>query len=116
MLDRPCLEPGCPRLAAYRGRCHEHARAYDNRRGSPRERGPYHTPEWRALSKRILARDRICTVCHERPSTQADHIRPISEGGDVRSPSNLRGVCKPCHGRLTMALLRRRGKLGPWRR
>lgn len=59
-----------------------------------------------AVRKVILHRDRICAHCGEAPSTQADHIKPVSEGGD-HSPSNGQGLCDPCHDRKTRAEAKR---------
>jgi hypothetical protein len=38
MLNRPCLEPGCPRLQPAT-RCAEHTRAKDRQRGTRQQRG-----------------------------------------------------------------------------
>lgn len=55
-----------------------------------RQRLPAHWPRLRAM---VLKRDPVCKVCGRRPSMQADHIKP----GDDHSPSNLQGICTPCH-------------------
>jgi len=50
-----------------------------------------------AADKRtILKRDRWCAMCRERPSTQADHIKPIAEGG-ANTATNGQGLCDGCH-------------------
>lgn len=41
---------------------------------------------------------------------QADHIQPVSEGGDWFDMSNLRTLCIPCHSRVTAALAAHRAK------
>ena len=65
------------------------------------EVGSYTTAAWRSLRVRILLRDPICMArgCH-RPSEVADHITPRRQGG-TDSESNLQGLCKRCHGRIT---------------
>jgi len=48
----------------------------------------------------IIARDPVCTICRQAPSTDADHISPREQGG-TDDPSNLRGTCHACHSRKT---------------
>ncbi|MEM8619842.1 MAG: HNH endonuclease signature motif containing protein [Actinomycetota bacterium] len=48
------------------------------------------------VRRRILERDPICAACHQRPSTIADHIVPVAEGGGD-DESNGQGLCDPCH-------------------
>ena len=62
--------------------------------------------QWRAA---ILARDAICRACGQAPSTEADHITPLSQRGGW-SLANGQGLCKPCHSRKTMT---RDGGMGP---
>jgi 5-methylcytosine-specific restriction protein A len=51
-------------------------------------------PDWNSVIRpRILRRDPICRICHERLSTQVDHRR---RGNDHRD-GNLQGICDPCH-------------------
>lgn len=61
----------------------------------------YATPQWRALRAAILLNNPLCSRC-DNPSTVADHIIPHK--GDVSlffKPSNLSGMCAPCHNRKT---------------
>ncbi len=44
----------------------------------------------------ILARDPVCKICGEAPSTELDHRKPVRRGGED-GRSNLQGVCGPCH-------------------
>jgi len=48
----------------------------------------------------VLARDPICRSCRRAPSTEADHIVPLAQGGDW-SLENGQGLCKTCHSRKT---------------
>jgi 5-methylcytosine-specific restriction endonuclease McrA len=41
---------------------------------------------------------------------QADHIRPVVEGGGECGLENYRTLCLPCHHRATAELMRRRRK------
>lgn len=43
---------------------------------------------------------------------EADHIIPVSEGGD-HEPGNLRTLCQPCHKQRTKALASRRKRTTP---
>ncbi len=91
--SRPCAEPGCPNLAAYRSRCTAHKlRGY----GAP----------WRRLRARFLIANPFC-FCGAK-ANEVDHIKPRREGGSD-SPDNLQALCKPCHSRKT-------AKEGPWGR
>lgn len=53
-----------------------------------------------AVKRAILKRDRWCAQCGERASTQADHIKPIAEGG-ANTLDNGQGLCDPCHDAKT---------------
>lgn len=53
---------------------------------------------WRRLRLLVLARDPVCTICWQAPSTTADHVIPLSVRPDLAHvPSNLRGSCGPCN-------------------
>ena len=81
-----CSEPGCINLTP----CPDHQRkpwANSNRR-QQLPRGWSHT-----IVPRILARDPICTVCHNRLSTEVHHVNGPTDHRD----DNLAGLCKDCH-------------------
>lgn len=63
----------------------------------------YSKSRWRnTVQPAVLRRDPICTVCHRRPSTVADHIR--DHRGDEKlfwDMANLAGKCGPCHDEKT---------------
>ncbi len=44
----------------------------------------------------ILAAHPVCRACGLRPSTEADHIVPVAEGG-TDAVTNGQGLCTPCH-------------------
>lgn len=50
----------------------------------------------REVRMAVLRRDQLCVMCGEAPSTEVDHIIPVSQGGTAH-PSNAQGVCSPCH-------------------
>ena len=66
--------------------------------------------------RRVLARDPICTEpgCR-RPSTIAHHEPPLSERteGSPHDPRGMRGVCRPCHAKLTALEREHRRALDP---
>ena len=62
---------------------------------------------WKGIRRKILERDVYCAIGSTpegerlRPeceilATEVDHIVPRAVGID-NDPSNLRGVCRPCH-------------------
>ena len=71
----------------------------DRWRGSAASRGYDRRHEkWRLL---ILHRDPLCKIAHFcgglAPSTVADHVIPIRDGGDRFSLDNGQGSCESCH-------------------
>jgi hypothetical protein len=65
---------------------------------------------YRRFRARILARDVGCTepACPNR-STQLHHDPALVEGGQELNPNHARGVCGPCHRRLSAELRERLG-------
>jgi 5-methylcytosine-specific restriction enzyme A len=47
----------------------------------------------------MLERDPICALCGQAPSEEVDHAGSKYD----HSLGNLRGVCRPCHKRRTLA-------------
>lgn len=57
----------------------------------------YRSREWRELRAYVLKRDPTCrTPGCGKPSVAVDHIVQRAKGG-ADHPSNLRGLCIPCH-------------------
>jgi 5-methylcytosine-specific restriction endonuclease McrA len=96
---RPCRDPLCPGFALPgRSRCALHALVRARAIGSAARRGyGYQHRLWRL---RILARDPFCACGCGRPSVVADHIRPLSQGGDW-SLEIGQGLALECHARKT---------------
>jgi len=68
----------------------------------------YDSAQWRSvphgLRIRTLARDPICKICKQRPSSIADHIK--DHKGDMMlfaDFGNLQGLCTGCHSEKTAA-------------
>jgi hypothetical protein len=63
---------------------------------------------YRRFRARILARDVGCTepACPNR-RTQLHHDPALVEGGQELNPNHARGVCGPCHQRLSAELRER---------
>ncbi len=101
---KPCVHPGCRRYAADRGRCAEHAREQDARRGSAASRG--YDSKWRRAREQYLRENPLCVTHladeHVVAASVVDHIVPHK--GDSKlfwSRSNWQALCKPCHDRKT---------------
>lgn len=64
----------------------------------------YNSQRWRNFREFYIQR---YPVCEEEGCTQAgrfvDHIKPISEGGDVFEEENVQTLCPSCNGRKTQA-------------
>lgn len=102
---RVCSQPGCPALTNG-GRCDQHRREADQRRGGARARG-YDT-EHERFRAAVLARDPACRYpdgCTQ-PATVADHWphsrrELVALGLDPNDPRHGRGLCASHHGRET---------------
>jgi 5-methylcytosine-specific restriction protein A len=67
--------------------------SWANRTNAPRRLRGEQAQKRRAA---VLRRNPHCVLCGMRPSTQADHIVPLAEGG-ADHESNMQGVCMVCH-------------------
>lgn len=99
----PCSAPGCPSRAAYRGRCSQHVVLHERERGSSAQRG--YSGEWRRIRAAYLSEHPYCVSCGQL-ATEVDHVVPRAQGGGDEW-ENLRGLCKACHSRRTMAEMAR---------
>lgn len=57
------------------------------------------TEKWRKKSAMVVARDVTCQACLARPATQAHHLTYEHVGDEPLF--DLRGVCEPCHVKIT---------------
>ena len=90
---RPCIEARCPRLTS-KTRCQEHQRSRDYTRNRP-----YQNPKWIRLRAEVVKAGR----CHWCGATDkrllADHVIPISQGGEPYDPANVVAACYSCNRR-----------------
>lgn len=106
MALRVCNVAGCPELIPQgQGRCAEHLRQAERRRGTARQRG-YATPGHQTFRNQVLARDPICVECRTTHATVADHHprdrrELIRLGLNPNDPAYGRGLCKRCHDQAT---------------
>lgn len=79
-------------------------------------RGPYGTPQWARVRRRILDRDghrcRILGRKCQGTADQVDHIVPWEAGGAWYDEGNLRAACEPCNKGRAARTKHREG----WRR
>jgi 5-methylcytosine-specific restriction endonuclease McrA len=108
MPTRLCLHRtdghGCPNPAIRTGRCELHAK--ERGRETHPNRGFYDKARWRRTARAVLFDQPLCS-CGEI-AVDVDHIQAIEDGGDPWARSNLRGLCKSCHGKKTRAEMRGR--------
>lgn len=61
----------------------------------------YNSRAWRKLRKGFLDKNPLCATCEKADvvtvATVADHIVPISRGGERLDEANLQPMCKKCH-------------------
>ncbi len=100
-----CSSPGCPALVPRgRGRCDEHERKAEARRGSAFVRG--YDARWQKYRTGFLSEHPLCVMCTAEgrvsAATVVDHIR--AHKGDQQlfwDTANHRAVCKPHHDQRT---------------
>ncbi|MEU9349042.1 holin [Streptomyces sp. NPDC048278] len=112
---RVCSEPRCPEYTQH-GKCDQHRREAEQRRGTARQRG-YGTEHEELFRNPVLQRDPTC-VCTEQAhghgspcgqlSRHADHHpqdrRALVQAGlNPNDPRYGRGLCGPCHSSHTAA-------------
>jgi 5-methylcytosine-specific restriction protein A len=72
-------------------------RRKDSRPSAAKRHYGAHHRQWRKL---VLARHPICQDCGRAPSTNADHIVALRDGGTWEM-ENGQGLCASCHSRKT---------------
>lgn len=50
------------------------------------------------LRRFVLNRDKYrCRKCGKAGMLEADHVKPVHDGGDPFDPANLQALCRSCH-------------------
>ena len=95
-IRRPCISCGALCTASRCPACtRARQRARDQWRGTPRQRG-YDATYYANRRIVIAASDGLCSWCHRRPATSADHLVPLAKGG-TNAIENLIPCCGPCN-------------------
>lgn len=94
-VNTVCIEPGCPRIAAHRSRCREHATAHEQARGTSTQRGYGYTHQ--TARRQALAGKTHCPRCGrtytaDNPAT-GGHITALRDGGDT----TIEDQCRTCN-------------------
>lgn len=101
-----CCERGCPRVAVFRGRCREHARAVDRVQAMSTPTKRTRTSLERRRRRAVVERWRRLhgDVCpgfgcppHLATDLTADHIVPIALGGSPEGELSV--LCRSCNSR-----------------
>jgi 5-methylcytosine-specific restriction protein A len=103
MVNRPCLEPSCPRFATLRGYCKVHTTARNKRQRSANN-SFYASKRWRMTRRRKLSLDPFCEsqeICNGALANEVHHIKAIEAGGARYAIDNLMSLCRPCHSAKT---------------
>lgn len=60
----------------------------------------YTTTRWKRLARRVILEEPTCRIrtrCNGDPSTVADHIVEVRDGGAPFDRANLQGACGRCN-------------------
>jgi len=93
---KTCGIGGCPAIVPHGERCPKHRHTWG--KGADR----YRTNAHRAWSKAVRDRDKTCQLRYDGctgGADTADHIVPISAGGDPLDLRNGQAACWHCHRR-----------------
>ena len=104
-----CRHAGCGRRIDVPGYCAAHqgdARQWDSAaRAKARQSKralPTNSTAWRRIREGVLRANPLCVECEKQrrvtPATVVDHIDGDAMNND---PSNLQGLCAPCHSAKT---------------
>jgi len=67
---------------------------------NPQDAELYNSRKWRGFRLSYLKLNPVCAKCTQS-AKYLDHIKPISQGGEVWNLANLQGLCPSCNGRKT---------------
>lgn len=103
---RVCNKFGCGNLSP-NPRCDSCTAQAEAKRGTAAQRG-YLSRGHIRFRRAVLRRDKLCVLCKQSESTDADHFpldrrTLILRGQNPNDPAHGRGLCSPCHKRETAA-------------
>jgi len=96
LTSKACAHRGCAAVGDSRF-CDLHKNNQDHRSSAARRGYNRRHRAWREL---VLAAHPICEACRHAEAIVADHIVPLSAGGDY-SLENGQGLCARCHAQKT---------------
>jgi len=67
---------------------------------NPEDEKLYNSRRWRNFRLSYLKKHPVCAKCTQ-PAKYLDHIKPISQGGEIWDLRNLQSLCPSCNGRKT---------------
>jgi 5-methylcytosine-specific restriction endonuclease McrA len=124
---RICADPRCPNPALPgRSKCEQHYRTYERDRSARRRqqasdrqgRSVYRTRIYLRRREHVFTADPFCSWIDEngercpRLAEELDHIKPLDQGGDPYSESNMQGLCREHHHAKTARENIERGRQG----
>jgi len=60
--------------------------------------GSYGSIQWQQTRRRVFKRDKFrCRKCGKAGRLEADHIKPVTQGGEFWDPENIQSLCRTCH-------------------
>jgi 5-methylcytosine-specific restriction endonuclease McrA len=101
-FSRPCIGAGAPcptrSLTTHRsGRCEICRRQHWARLRATTRTGN-NSQRWKTMRAQVIAAEPVCHWCHEKPSTEADHVIPMAIAPELEfERSNLVGACTTCN-------------------
>jgi len=111
-----CNVPNCYALT-HSKYCDEHTKEHSkwpDKHRDPIRKKFYDSTKWRKLRRVKLSMNPLCQHCLKRNITKAanvvDHIKTMSEGGEVLNIENLQSLCKYCHDSKTSKEINARRK------
>jgi 5-methylcytosine-specific restriction protein A len=108
---KPCEHPRCPRLVQSGRFCDNHKPDSSDTRDSSSKRGYDRT--WEKVRRVYLANKPVCEICGEYRNLEVHHIKPIKQGGERLSLSNLKTLCHDCHNKTHHRYIKSKDKAAP---